>query len=490
MDGKPLPGIRMGLIWTLTVAALFTLILFSKAVFDGSLSCEKALYQIALFAMCSGSFFLCRKNSDLRFLAFFMSFYYLSFGARELVSWFIPLRDVLSPNLAGLYDSSLSDLLIFLGGVSLLTGYLATTAGRRKRDGWFRRDWDPRLAYRVGLLSWIVGVAALIMVQIVYQSVGKEVGIQSHVISNASYLSLLGGMIIIYLAYKEEHGYLWLTLALMIAFEFVLGFVGDRKEISYRLLLLTVLARFFFTGKFRLTVLAVVVISFIPFQALFTYYRDQVLQVRAETTLYAIKSSGATGAVMEGTSRLNRGMLAKGATTALDRVDCRKYIDVLTANLGDRSPYKKGETLLPVFYSFVPKAIWPDKPELSTGQLFNREFKLSTSHTTFVPTTLLGEFYWNFGMFGGITGMFLLGMTLAVITRSASLSSCTTLGRFLVLILTAYVFGLRFEGTFAVTVSNFIRMAVIIFLLDLIVTRFLGVSHGERRAGRGGLEAL
>ena len=461
---------------------LFAMVILFVALSKDSVSLERVLYQVALFGMCCGTFLLCRRDSELRLLALFVPFYYLLFGAAELITWFFPLRYVLYEGTEKLRKSGFSDILILLGGISMVAGYLINRAMFPPGGGgWFRREWNETTAYWAGILIWIIGTIALIIVHIVYESTGKTVDMTSLVISNGSYLSLLGGIIMTYLAYTAKANRLvWLTLIAMVGFELILGFAGNWKEISFRLPLIIVISGFLLKGKLRIKLALIIAICFIPYQAAFNIYRTNVIMAKHRTYLEAIESSQRSVEEVQSGVRQDRGMIVRAAIIAVDRVDCRKYIDILVNSLGTKRPYKNGATLAYALYSFVPKMIWPEKPQGTTGQMFNREFGLSASPLTFVPTTLIGDFYWNFGMAGGIIGMFVFGAILSIIGSRCSLDRLPTVGRFLFLLVTVYVFVLRFEDNFAVDVHHFARMAVIIFVLDRIMVN-MRLSVPKRR---------
>jgi hypothetical protein len=74
-----------------------------------------------------------------------------------------------------------------------------------------------------------------------------------------------------------------------------------------------------------------------------------------------------------------------------------------------------GGTMTYAAYSFIPRIIWPDKPDVTRGGWFT--FYLGFSHspdssTTSTGQTATGELYWNFGLSGVLGGMFLIGALL------------------------------------------------------------------------------
>jgi hypothetical protein len=81
-----------------------------------------------------------------------------------------------------------------------------------------------------------------------------------------------------------------------------------------------------------------------------------------------------------------------------------------------------GKTMRYVFYMFIPRILWPDKPVVSRAGWFTYYLGLSdspASATTGTGQSAQGELYWNFGLAGVITGMFCIGSLLGVLWRLA-----------------------------------------------------------------------
>ena len=84
--------------------------------------------------------------------------------------------------------------------------------------------------------------------------------------------------------------------------------------------------------------------------------------------------------------------------------------------------FQWGQTMQYAAYAFVPRFLWPDKPNVSRGAWFtmylgasNRESE-STSST---GITAVGELYWNFGITGVAIGMLGIGLGYGLLWRMA-----------------------------------------------------------------------
>ncbi|MDM9379617.1 hypothetical protein QUB80_02730 [Chlorogloeopsis sp. ULAP01] len=109
--------------------------------------------------------------------------------------------------------------------------------------------------------------------------------------------------------------------------------------------------------------------------------------------------------------------------SATDKVIERSAQIVLLSDVMESSPeivpYWNGETYFPLLTSYIPRAVWPEKPVLNTGNEFGRRYKIIdvNDFVTSVNLPMLVEMYVNFGSWGVIIGMPLLGFLLALIDQ-------------------------------------------------------------------------
>jgi len=79
--------------------------------------------------------------------------------------------------------------------------------------------------------------------------------------------------------------------------------------------------------------------------------------------------------------------------------------------------YQMGATMQYATYAFIPRVLWPGKPNVSQGDWFNRY--VGAAPGTSLGITAVGELYWNFGVPGVVVGMFLLGCGFGILWRMA-----------------------------------------------------------------------
>ena len=74
--------------------------------------------------------------------------------------------------------------------------------------------------------------------------------------------------------------------------------------------------------------------------------------------------------------------------------------------------YSFGSEILLLLISWIPRALWSDKPVVSLGKLFREQMGLESLYGegTSISITLPGQCYMSFGFIGVIAGMFLIGI--------------------------------------------------------------------------------
>ncbi len=82
---------------------------------------------------------------------------------------------------------------------------------------------------------------------------------------------------------------------------------------------------------------------------------------------------------------------------------------VIVRNIAPRElPFQYGKTFLEFFSRFVPRAIWPEKPDPISFRISMMVGGARSGH----PSTILGELYLNFNVLGIIVGSLIIGIIL------------------------------------------------------------------------------
>jgi hypothetical protein len=84
--------------------------------------------------------------------------------------------------------------------------------------------------------------------------------------------------------------------------------------------------------------------------------------------------------------------------------------------------FQWGQTMQYAAYAFVPRLLWPDKPNVSRGAWFTMYLGASyreEESTSSTGITAVGELYWNFGIPGVVIGMLGIGLGYGLLWRMA-----------------------------------------------------------------------
>jgi hypothetical protein len=157
--------------------------------------------------------------------------------------------------------------------------------------------------------------------------------------------------------------------------------------------------------------------------------------------------------------------------TVFERSSLKSNVELIVSRVGRDVPMEYGYTLQPVVTAFIPRLIWPGKPDVQTGRLMNKVFNLSPVEDTYISPSHIGELYWNFGWSGVVVGMFLFGLLLGYIGSRTDLSQAPTLTRVMVIVLTARLIVLGAEGAIAPQYVVWMRSMLAIGLMHLFLAR-------------------
>lgn len=462
----------------------FLLLTLFLAILGDDASLNRPAYHAVLFGVALWpAFFIRDRKGEHRLLIFLSGIYYIWFGAADYLLYMLSqlglLKDLgaaagLRFTVSTLFEA---DALIIGGLIGLHAGYFLLYRIFREPRATARavRDWQPRAAIRLAFVLWLIGFAMSILVLIFELSHAGTW--TAHLIANLSYLSFLAPLTLIYFFWKKERrATVRVVLLTMILAQAALGMLTGSKGLVLQLVVMLIIGNFLLFGRFSKGIMVMVTLTMIVLMPVYTvmfHYRDAVLMdSRGKLTGGALRSAqnlssslGVVSKAIEG-----RDLFLEGTAFTMARLNQRYIVDVVVQHAGKTTPYLRGESLFALAYSFIPSALWKDKKGVSIGKIANRTFRVSVSSETFIAITLLGEFYWNFGYWGAIGCMALIGALVAGIARRCSMVPVTTAPRFLVLAVSAQYLGMQFETGFG-TQTHFIRTLLLIWLISVVMKR-------------------
>ena len=451
-------------------------------------------YCILLFAICAAPGLMGRYQSRHRLLSMFMWVYFAIFGLHTTI------MVLTGSNTGGLFvpqgaagDAMLpyritSDAVVILGVLAFIAGNFLVAALRRpQRSTFLDHEWRYTGTLLFGVLAWAIGFGEMIAYQLNVSplSIPKMVfGLPLGIASNIRLLSPIGGMMLIYLVARGYRPRLvWTLLLVIIGSEFVFGFLGNSKEISFRIPVLLLLGLYFLHGRISKKILITMLVAGVPYLLFFNAYRTVTLEHDYKTPAEALRAFSRNLEIVRHQTQGQVGVASSSLESFTQRVDGKVYIDIIVAGTDSgRVPRLGAETLWWFFESFIPSFLWHDKPDIVLGQRFNHAFQLSESKYTFVPTTQLGELYWDFGLPGVLLGMTVIGMIFRSLGDVLLDRSLMTTPRFMMLLMATYYLVVRFEDNIANQYSVFVRLTILIWLADRLL-RMTGISTRLPLAG-------
>ena len=87
----------------------------------------------------------------------------------------------------------------------------------------------------------------------------------------------------------------------------------------------------------------------------------------------------------------------------------------------EKIPFWKGKTYEPIFFNWIPRLIWPQKPEEKIGNMFGRRYLIidqrddPPDYHTSINLPWITEAFANYGYAGVIVGMALIGVFLSLL---------------------------------------------------------------------------
>lgn len=446
----------------------------------------RPLFLCALFALCSSPILYADAlNGRCAILIAFLTLYFLFYGAADVIGLLVPLP--LNEAIASQGLLSAAEFAVLLGALLVTFGYrVALVLGTHSTRQAVSVDWHGFTAVCIGLLLWTAGLAATWFwsTKVVdYFGMSATLGPYEAIgVLIARMVQPLGLALLAYRWIVSRGRSLLLLIVLILVVEFALGFILDSKELSIRGLMMVLLAKYLISGRVRAKWLAAAALAMVVSVPVFQAYRAEVLQARTQTREHAAQDLGENIQTALDSRQLTDGGFITGSRSFLARISLKPTMELIIARVGRDVPFQDGATLMMVAQGFIPRLLWPDKPDSAVGQLFNREFGVSENPDTFISATHLGELYWNLGWPGLVVGMLAIGFLLGFVNSRFALSESMSMTRFLVIATTIYLLCLRFEGGIALTYTVWIRSLLLIAVLHLLFARVSTIRESSSPA--------
>lgn len=467
--------------FVLNFAALI-LICAVSALNDFNLRHDPLIYLFLLFFLCTIPFWMASKMSGpYCILVIFSPIYFIYYGFTDFISYIypIPAQDYVSG-----YSLSSGEIGILIAWISLLVGYIsAVKIHSKSKKRLIAKDWSTKHLIVIGLTCVFIGIMATWFYQLGANdryNVSREQlsGLKGMFMIGGRMLEPVGVVLIVYAYLKTNSKLLFQLVVGICAIKIPLAFVLDSKEIALQNMIIFFACKWLYDGKIPIkwmVTFSVIVSLLFP---IFYAYRSTVF---SSHTTRAKAMSSFTDNLDKAMSKSDKsekvGKLQSGIISFTGRIHLKPIFNLVIHKTGNGVPYQDGYTISLLFYALIPRIILPNKPDSSTGQLFNQAYHISADPSAYMSSTFLGELYWNFGWTGVILGMLIIGGFFGMIGAKANIAETKSVTRLLVLITTIYLLCFRFESGIAIQYTQWVRAILIIFILNKMFSRPINQSN-------------
>jgi hypothetical protein len=306
------------------------------------------------------------------------------------------------------------------GQIVVLVGLLALLAGHaipieKLVPGGIprpRREWSPQATLIVAMVMIPLGWSIYLASQ--YGVLPKRVG-SGFIgqLGNATYL----GIALLMLAYLRHRSRAALILmVVLIPPTMVFNYFTGAKGLFFAPAAVTLIAYIVVTRRIRMRWFLVAFVAMSLFYPIANFQRQVILQGNTKGVAFALRKPLE---VIERTARfagsysITEHMISGIAATSV-RFDGLGIASLIVRDCPSRVPFQGGWSLANIPLSFVPRIIWPNKPDLGSGLWVTANFMggPSPSHT---GSTWVGELWYSYGWPGVVAGMFLLGIFFRIV---------------------------------------------------------------------------
>jgi hypothetical protein len=436
------------------------------------------VYLCALFALCSAPvWFLDRLNGRYTMLAILMALFFVFFGMLDFLT--LLLGGELAP---GSDELNAGEGGILAGGVCALLGYVFAARLPAVASPTQSADWPRLSVLLVGLGLWLIGSISIVYFDVFLvtektiessqRGLAAMGPLQTFFVMLGHLLGPLGLLILAY-GYARFRVTFWLLVILfLLAAQVVLAFVADVRGFALTPVAVVIVAITLVDNKIPKGWVLGAAIGIALVFPLLSAYRATVSGEhglnRAEA---AANLEKVFDLVLAYQDRMDRQESKPGGPLIFQRASLKGNIELEFARVGVDAPFQEGQTLIAIPLAFIPRLIWPDKPDVSTGQLFNHEIFHSEVADTYISPSHLGELYWNYGWPGLLGGMFIIGSLLGFVAAKCCLAERMSVTRLLIMLATVQYLCWGFEGVMSVSYISWMRSIAAIGLLHLLLAK-------------------
>jgi hypothetical protein len=481
----------------LALNAAFIVMIFLLDGIGGGAN-PRILYLILLFAVCSTPVIdLDGLNGKFVLPSLYLGFYFVSYGLLDVTNL---MRGVSSEIVPSIF--SVTEAVILAGSIMMLIGYRTAMAlgSRRALQASPARDWPVKAILIMGVSLWFIATVGTYYLNVYLITDNSPEAAKRGLETMGPYgttafmlatmFQPIGILLIAYAWRLRRSRYLLALVVLTVIVQILLGFVINVKSAAMIGGILVILTYVLIEGRLPIPWLVAAVLYIIFVYPIFVAAREEIhgkgLIARAsilEDLVHVVQLSIAA----ENRDKNFR----QHEQTLLERTSVRASVQMIVEHTGVDVKYQNGHTLTPLLATFVPRIVWSDKPDVSTGRVVNKEFHVSEADfwDTYISPSIPGELYWNFGWPGVLIGMVAIGGALGTLGQRCNLAERKNVTNLLVVVVTIKQVIVGIEGSFSPEYVVWLRSLGAIGILHLMFARVPISSRSSISVGQPALPA-
>jgi hypothetical protein len=225
------------------------------------------------------------------------------------------------------------------------------------------------------------------------------------------------------------------------------------------------------------------IVIFVLLQPVKLEYRDLAWKESAEVA----ESAGAMDFLRLAFENIASGdpwqSMADNLESSYTRINHLHLTAAIIADTPSTQPYRWGETYLPLFTKWIPRAIWPEKPREDLGNRWAQDYGylFYSDDITSFNLPWLPEMYMNFGVGGVVAISALVGGIMALVWAASSGHTNTPIGFAVGLVLCSSFFFP--ESNLSLHIGDLVIATMGLFAYVGLASLFLPERRSTRGAG-------
>jgi len=237
-----------------------------------------------------------------------------------------------------------------------------------------------------------------------------------------------------YILWKRRELARWQTFLLVLIFlplEIIERLAGGALYQLLYFILFVGIVSMYYNKKFPLVSSVILLIFFIAFNPVKDVFRYLTWEEENKSVITVAKNTALLiSLTTEYISNLtDTSEFIVSQEGSLARIGHTFVFSTVVNDTPEHVPYWKGETYKPILTMFIPRILWPDKPEERVGQSFGHRYGFlgPADDVTSINLPFIVELYANFGAIGVVMGMAILGCLIAFLEAKLNRPDMTPL---------------------------------------------------------------